>query len=416
MLAVTVTPLLQAPASAAPVDSWWYDKLQVADAHRESTGKGIRIGIIDGAINLDAPDLQGADITLRKAVSQDKNGATRLVDARSFPSALYSGHGTAMTSLIVGQGKGNAAGGAGVQGIAPDAEVYFYGLNGNPDVDDKSDAVVNQLIEQAIKDKVDILSMSYSGFLDLDNELEELREADIPFVVGAGRPSGPIEEPASKRGVVAVGAITEQAKPWKKQPQGGGSLSIIAPGVDIASGIMRGTSSQAAWLSGKPRTGTSTSTALVSGALALVKSKYPDATGNQLIQSLIHNTGGRDFGWAPETGFGVVNLAEMLGQDPSGWPDENPLLLTPQQAIATYPQDSYGATPQTPAADDPAPSGSDDPSPAAASTSDDGGTSPWLLTGGAAALLVIVAGVLVARRRTTSSTPAQTGGTPHGSQ
>ena len=42
------------------------------------------------------------------------------------------------------------------------------------------------------------------------------------------------------------------------------------------------------WVSGSDRTGTSDAAPIVAGALALVKSKYPDATGNQLIQQLIH--------------------------------------------------------------------------------------------------------------------------------
>lgn len=77
--------------------------------------------------------------------------------------------------------------------------------------------------------------------------------------------------------------------------------------------------------------GTSSATAILSGYLALVLQKWPKATGNQVLQSLIRNTKGNESGEPrldPEhkRGFGEVDVAKLLSVDPTQYPDINPLL------------------------------------------------------------------------------------------
>ncbi|MFZ4841592.1 hypothetical protein [Mycetocola saprophilus] len=59
--------------------------------------------------------------------------------------------------------------------------------------------------------------------------------------------------------------------------------------------------------------------------------KYPKATHNQLLQSMINTTDKslRDGGlsWESDLGFGIVSLPEMLSRDPLGYPDDNPLFV-----------------------------------------------------------------------------------------
>jgi len=68
-------------------------------------------------------------------------------------------------------------------------------------------------------------------------------------------------------------------------------------------------------------------TPIVAGMLALVASKYPDATGNQLLHSLIANTGSEEHEVRHDSvyGYGIPNLTRMLAVDPTGYPDVNPL-------------------------------------------------------------------------------------------
>lgn len=59
--------------------------------------------------------------------------------------------------------------------------------------------------------------------------------------------------------------------------------------------------------------------------------RWPDATGNQILQSLIRNTKGNASSGPkldPEhkRGFGIVDPGKLLSVDPAQYPDVNPLL------------------------------------------------------------------------------------------
>ena len=64
-----------------------------------------------------------------------------------------------------------------------------------------------------------------------------------------------------------------------------GNVSVLSPGVGVPS--YRSTDSREMDLTGG---GTSTAAANLSAYLALVMQRWPDATGNQILQSLIRNT------------------------------------------------------------------------------------------------------------------------------
>jgi hypothetical protein len=60
--------------------------------------------------------------------------------------------------------------------------------------------------------------------------------------------------------------------------------------------------------------------------------KYPTATGNQLIQSLIVNTTAKDHPLSFDStgyGYGPASLSHLLRVDPTQYPDINPLLNKP---------------------------------------------------------------------------------------
>jgi subtilisin family serine protease len=84
-------PLLLLPgaASAEPLDPWWYTALGVEKFHSEVTGKGVKIAVIDGALNADAPDLKGAKVTLRTARAAGETA--RRPRAKSYPPPTVQG-------------------------------------------------------------------------------------------------------------------------------------------------------------------------------------------------------------------------------------------------------------------------------------------------------------------------------------
>lgn len=145
----------------------------------------------------------------------------------------------------------------------------------------------------------------------------------------------------------------------------------------------------------------------MAGALALVKQKYPTATGNQLIQQLIHNTSRDSMGWQRVVGFGILRLDRMLATDPTGWPDVNPLLNGADAARADFPSSVYrdpsapAPAPTTPAPTTPAPEPADKPTTTTAASDEKSGSSavPWVV--GGVVLVVVIGGaaVTVTRRR-----------------
>lgn len=399
-LGLSTTLALTAPQATAissfaaydPDDAWWFKAMKIAKVHEDYTGKGVKVAVIDGSIDLDVPELEGADITLGAAVGGGRS--------ESVPGAGAANHGTAMTVLVAGQGNG------GVTGLAPDAEVTFY--QGNTDPYEDRLGSTEDLVEQAVEDGADIISLSMSGGGQIawESAVQKALDAGVVLVAGAGQAGLPnIGQPAQFPGVVAVGAIDRDLQPWSEQPGQSenalGALTVVAPGVEVPAGASSTDRTGATWTPAFARTGTSPATAITAGALALVKDKYPDATGNQLIQHLIHVTGrGGDelvYEWRKPYGFGLVGLSDMLERDPRGWPDENPLLNGVGAALEDYPLDVY-RDPDAPATEPPA---DDDPTPAAAPSDETGaGTTPWLV---GAVVVVVLAGtgaaITIRRRR-----------------
>jgi subtilisin family serine protease len=270
------------------------------------------------------------------------------------------------------------------------------------------------LFRQAVRDGADVISVSLElgPTKQLKAAIQEALDKGVVVVAAAGlrRPANlyyGLSYPAWQPGVVAVNAVGRDGRPYVMNPRplnlpGKRQFSVIsAPGAEVdSSGYRPGRG----WVSGGTRSGTSDAAPIVAGALALVKSKYPDATGNQLIQQLIHytTTAGKYY-WDRQYGFGIVSAKRMLEHDPTGWPDVNPLLHGPKQAVATYPLSSYGhASAATPSASASPAAASARPSrTAAASTTktaashDGGGVPVWvwpvagLLVAGALALAAI---------------------------
>jgi len=126
----------------------------------------------------------------------------------------------------------------------------------------------------------------------------------------------------------------------------------------------------------------------------LVKQKYPKATGNQLVQTLIHNTGAADHPLTRDAanlfGYGVVSVTHMLKVDPTTYPDVNPLVSTAAGASPTAQQiaGKPTATPSPTASAGAAGAGGSSAAPAA-------WLLPVLVGGGIVLLLVILAIVLV---------------------
>ena len=98
-------------------------------------------------------------------------------------------------------------------------------------------------------------------------------------------------------------------------------VDIVAPGIDVAGLGFDQTWGMSAW------SGNSAATPIVASLLALAKQKWPDASGSQLLQSMIRNTGStpHELQWSDTFGHGIINATRLVQEDPTQYPDENPL-------------------------------------------------------------------------------------------
>ena len=399
------------PAQAADGDGQWYiDHFHIKDFHAQGIdGKGVTVAVVDSAINLDVPELQGADIRVKEPSQCYGPGGAKQSSVSDDPALAF--HGTNMAAYIVGNGTGYD-GQTGITGIAPKANVLFYSLRtmsgcefpGALTGSDGAawDAMVSNAIFDATDQGADIISFSIVATGgSLDEALAYAMHRGVIVVAGLQNQSSSDDLtanwdgwPAVNNGVVSVGAFDREGKVLINgmgEPSTSTYVDVLAPGADILS---RGDGKD--WHAQPIEKGNSPATAITAGNIALAIQKYPTATHNQIIQSLIRNTGTKphELQWdsSHQYGYGTVVTSSLLAADPTQYEDVNPLLVegaligpTPQQVLA-----GLSASPS--------PSASSDPSsqPTATATAaphpDDTSSSPmmWLLIGGGVLLLILI--------------------------
>lgn len=423
-----------APSAAAdPLTegTWWYDALAITEAQAQATGQGVTVAVVDTMIHPELPELEGRLTSVGSfcgaqyrdsEVYQRDDGVSEVNREDLFvpdPAAGVgrddetAGHASSMVALIAGSGDG------GILGVAPQAQVRHYAVSDTlrpgtsttgGDLTELSCAANNAIsdgkpiaaaIGAAVGDDVDIINVSLSGgnFAPaVRTSMEDAMDAGIVVVVSAGNESGHITNPIGYPGTVVVGALTSEGGRSGYSNTGIG-LTVSAPADSVACGeVVDGR-----WDPTLVKDcGTSGAAAITSGALALVKSKYPGATGNQLVQHLVRNTTTEPLAWNDAYGYGGLSLRRMLAEEPTRWADVNPLLKAeyPSTVAEDYPDDAaVAAAPPSPAPrpqaspsrPESAPSGpglSSDPAAA-----EPGGALPWTqVTVGAVAVLLIAAG------------------------
>jgi subtilisin family serine protease len=320
----------------APVaeSDWWFEAMKLGPAQKQTRGEGARIALLEGTLDPTVPELREKQISRGPSCSATKGAEFhRLADGRSDANAE---HGTGMATLLAGSGNGTDNG-RGVRGIAPAASLTLFGREeeiGSGWGHCLGFMGYSHLVEEAIKTDMHVMNMSFVG-RTTQSDIAPLLDAGVVVVAAMPLESDTVHTPAAIPGVVAVTAIDKRGHEWN-MAETSSSVVVAAPGVAVGTGgIVDG-----AWRSDAWTDGTSIAAAITSGALALVKSKYPKSTGNQLIQHLIHYTGrypDQEYRHYGDTGFGIVSVANMLKSSPTQWPDENPLSKGPAAAERNYP-------------------------------------------------------------------------------
>lgn len=321
--ALALTAVLSPVAPAAPAeavdreltaaDQAYYSRYNL-DALRAQgyTGEGVIIAVIDGRIDTSIPELQGADIV-------DKSTCDLGVDAEQDE------HATFIAQLLV----------APAFGVAPKATIYNYrnALSVNQGSDDCTTvwnlptgrARTEYLIEQAINDGADIISIS-SSYTDSRNSsmrwaISRATVSGVPIVASVGNDSeyNPDDELGMWGGVIGVAALEVDGSV--------ADYSNYGDGVTLAAiGEINGRSS----IDGKhyETSGTSYAAPIVAGFLALAWQRFSggEVSVYQLLQAVLATAWGTNGQWNERTGYGEINPVALLAADPSQYPEENPLL------------------------------------------------------------------------------------------
>ena len=310
VLAAGALTLAPAPAHAddAVPSQEYFSYYPLNTVHQKGiTGKGVTIAVIGGPVDTSNPALKGANIT-------DKSRCT----IQDSPEGVR--HSTDMAIILVSP----------ISGVAPDATLYNYQAftgsttsNGSCDSNGGRLNKVSALINQAVEDGAQIISVSQS----VNESTNELKWAitnaitrGVIIVAAAGNEALPDDITALGRysGVVGVSAINSDGTFASYSSWGDGVVTAAFGGPYTTYDVN----------TGEPVTvhGTSISTPLVAGMLALARQKWPDATANQILQLLVHTGLNPNHDWNKYTGYGAAALGSLVNQDPSQYPDENPII------------------------------------------------------------------------------------------
>jgi subtilisin family serine protease len=279
----------------------------------------VTIAVVDTGADVTAPDIAAKAPVTWSAVADSP-------DVRDT-----NGHGTFVADLAAGSVTNND----GIAGFGGDAKLMIVQANrGGESFTDLDEA---NAIVWAVDHGAQIVNLSIGGSTTSRTErsaIDYAAQHGVLLVAAAGNeyqrgnpveyPGALIQPPGSNgvggRGLV-VGASTESGgrAPFSNT---GGYVSLVAPGVDVVSGV-----SSLASQTEYPRitlpgavaglygigSGTSYATPQVSGAAALVWAANPALTAAQVAQILKETASNRG-SWNPQTGWGVLDVAAAVAR------------------------------------------------------------------------------------------------------
>ena len=257
------------------------DELEVTEAHRWSTGRGVRIAVIDTGVDVGHPELEG-----------------QVAESRDFVGGGATGdrHGTAVAGVIASRA-GNRLG---IVGVAPGARVLALRACEQRQAAGKGSCTTFDLaraIDYAIGAEADVVNLSLGGPRDalIERLLARAIARDAVVIAAAGE--GGASFPAAMEGVIAVSGERSQPAPQALSAPGVDVLSLAPPdGYDYFSG-----SSMAA--------------AQVSGVVALLLEPAPKLRAPE-IRGLLARTARRSAAVGDDTRLQVDACAALAALRP----------------------------------------------------------------------------------------------------
>ena len=299
------------------------DVMNAEAAWARATGRGVIIGVVDTGMDGSHPDLRG----------KQEPGLSCLDEVTLMPDEDGSQGEEAHATHVAGIAAATGGNGEGIVGVAPEARIMSLRIfdvrlisprNGSGYV---GDARVARCIIWAATvgpdgiensgDEADVLNNSWGGrgySQTLKDAIEAVVARGVVFVNSMGNSSeDEVLYPKNYPGVLAVGATDPQDRKVGFSTMGA-VISVGAPGQDVISSVPM-------WIerpTGEPYgymyfSGTSMAAPQVSGAIALLVERFPEATPYQL-QRILEKTADdiEEPGFDRLTGYGRVNLARAL--------------------------------------------------------------------------------------------------------
>jgi Subtilase family len=300
LAAVLLGPAIAA-AAATPTghgntargQEWWLAGLNVTQAWQRSEGAGITVAVLGTGVDASYPGLAGSVIT----------GPDYTVSGRAPGSPYWGVEGTAVAGIIAAHESG-----WGLAGVAPAVKILSVRVTLEFNDPLASDQALSRRLPQAIADGIRYATDHGARIIDLPLDPGTLgltgkgdpaaaggspaEQAAVAYALSKGvvlvapagddgEGTGIVNYPAAYPGVIAVGAIgrTGQLAPFSsRRPY----TSLTAPGISLVTAAppdSYGTISSTSLASG-----------IVAGVAALVLSRFPDLTADQVTRALLESS------------------------------------------------------------------------------------------------------------------------------
>jgi membrane-anchored mycosin MYCP len=320
------TGLFTAPAAHA--DEWrdkqyWLAESGITKAWEVSKGAGVKVAVIDSGVDAKHPDLKGAVVGGYDASGSGQPDGQKVVGAKTE-------HATLVATMLAGRGHQPADATAspspgpsglppdGIVGVAPEAQILSVSTwLGSTNPSGKSDQdQIPEAVRWAVDNGAKVINISLGSTTpqwpqSWDAAFLYAEQKDVVIVAAAGnRVGGNIQvgAPATIPGVLTVAGLDRKGIASVDASSQGISIGVAAPAENLLGGIPGG--SYAEWQ------GTSGSTPIVAGVVALIRSKWPDMSAKQVINRIVSTA--KDAGAPgkdPLYGFGVLNAEAALKDD-----------------------------------------------------------------------------------------------------
>ncbi|WP_328667698.1 type VII secretion-associated serine protease mycosin [Streptomyces sp. NBC_00322] len=293
---------------------WALQRVLLDELWKQSTGKGVRVAVIDTGVDVKNPQLSRA-VDVKSGVNlldkniKDQNG-NKIERGKEDGTTDTVGHGTKVAGIIAAR----PAKGTGFVGLAPDATIIPIQQN---DAEGHGTAEsLARAINHAVQEKADVINISQDTAnaveptLLLKQAVDRALAKEIVVVASAGNDGlgGNVKKtyPASYPGVLAV-AASDRNNERAYFSQSGEFVGIAAPGVDMVTTVPGGGHCA--------DNGTSFSAPYVAGIAALVKSKHDKWTQKQIVAQLQQTAERSIAGHDRLVGWGVVDPVRALTED-----------------------------------------------------------------------------------------------------